>query len=102
MLGLLSEWEGLAGRAIESAGITKEALTHAAEAVLAPPGEPSMYHVHHSTGGTEHLLLGLLEAREEPTFPLLTDLGVSKAAVEAWTLHALDELRRTRRLAPST
>ncbi len=121
-LGLLSEWEGLAGRAIESAGITKDAWTHAAEAVLPPPGEPSMYHVHHSTGlkkvlklaerealrlghdyvGTEHLLLALLEAREEPTFPLLTGLGLSKAAVEAWTLPALDELRRTRRLAPST
>lgn len=119
-LGLLSEWEGLAGCAIESAGVTKEALTHAAEAVLPTPGEPSMHHVHQSTGlkkvlklaerealrlghdyvGTEHLLLGLLEAREEPTFPLLTGLGVSKAAVEAWTLHALDELRRTRRLAP--
>lgn len=121
VLGLVTEWEGLAGRAIEAAGVTRGALTHAAEAALPATGEPSAYHVPFSAGlkkvlelaarealrlghdyvGTEHLLLGLLEARDEPTFEVLTGLRVSKAGVEVWTLQALDKMKRSRRVASS-
>ena len=41
-------------------------------------------------------LLGLLEAHDEPGARILTDLGISKAAVEASTLQAIEELRRAR------
>ena len=114
LLGMLAEWEGLAGRAIEAAGVTKDTLADAAHAALPPNAEPLAYHVPCSLGlkkvheltvreslrlghnyiGTEHLLLGLLEARDEPGAVILTDLGLSKDEVEAWTLRALDELRR--------
>ena len=40
----------------------------------------------HNYVGTEHLLLGLLEARDEPGAQVLIGLGVSKPDVEAWTL----------------
>ncbi|HEX2771145.1 MAG TPA: Clp protease N-terminal domain-containing protein [Micromonosporaceae bacterium] len=116
VLGLLAEWEGLAGRAIEAAGITKDAVAAAAVAGLPPNGQPSVHHVPFSAGlkkvhelivrealrlghtyvGTEHILLGLLEAGDEPGAQVLTNLGVSKAGVEAWTLHVLDELKRNR------
>ena len=56
----------------------------------------------HNYVGTEHILLGLLEARDEPGARVLTGLGVSKAGVEAWTLHAVDELKRSRSAAPSS
>jgi hypothetical protein len=122
VLGLLTEWEGLAGRALEAAGVTKGALTDAVEAALPPTAEPGAYHVPFSPGlkkvlelavrealrleenyvGTEHLLLGLLDAYDEPTFALLSDLGVSKSGVEAWTREALEEIRRNRRSAASS
>lgn len=115
VLGLLAEWEGLAGRAIEAAGITKAAVAAAAVAALPPAGEPSAHHVPFSAGlkkvhelivrealrlghsyvGTEHILLGLLEARDEPGAHVLTGLGVSKAGVEAWTLRALEDFKPT-------
>ena len=115
VLGLLAEWEGLAGRAIEAAGVTKAAVAAAAFAALPPAGKPSAHHVRFSAGlkkvhelivrealrlghnyvGTEHILLGLLEARDEPGAHVLTGLGVSKADVEAWTLQALQNFEPT-------
>jgi hypothetical protein len=116
VLGLLAEWQGLAGRAIEAAGVTEDAVAAATLAALPPGGAPLLHHVPFSTGlkkvleltvreslrlghnyvGTEHLLLGLLEARDEPGAKVLIGLGVSKPDVEAWTLHALDELAASR------
>jgi hypothetical protein len=112
--GLLAEWNGLAGRAIEAAGVTRDAVTAAVEAELAPAGEPVLRHVPFSAGlkkvhelvvreslrlghnyvGTEHILLGLLEAHQEPGARLLTGLGVHKDDIEAWTLRALEDLKR--------
>ena len=116
VLGLLAEWEGLAGRAIEAAGAGKDAVATAADAALPAAGEPNVYHVPFSAGlkkvhelivrealrlghnyvGTEHILLGLLEAQDEPGTRVLTGLGVSKAGVERWTLSILEDLARTR------
>lgn len=109
VLGLLAEWEGLAGMAIEAAGITKAAVTAAVLAVLPPSAEPTAHPVEFSAGlkkvhelivrealrlghnyvGTEHMLLGLLEAHDVPCARVLTDLGLTKAGVEAWTLQTL-------------
>jgi hypothetical protein len=110
LLGILAEWDGLAGQAIEAGGVRREDLTRAVEAALPPDGEPSLAHVPSSPGlkkvlalsvrealrlghgyvGTEHLLLGLLTAPDEPAAVLLSDLGVSKPGVEAWTLATLE------------
>jgi hypothetical protein len=116
LLGLLAEWEGLAGRSIEAAGITRDAVARAATDALPPGHEPVPGHVPFSTGlkkvhelvvrealrlghnyvGTEHILLGLLEAQDEPGTRVLTGLGLTKAGVEAWTLQALEEIRGRR------
>jgi Clp amino terminal domain, pathogenicity island component len=119
LLGLLAEWDGYAGRAIEAAGVNKDSVTDAAEAALPPAAEPINHHVPFATGlkkvhelivreslrlghnyvGTEHILLGLLEAAEEPGAQVLTGLGVTKAEAEAWTRQALDEHLRHRAAA---
>jgi hypothetical protein len=49
----------------------------------------------HNYVGTEHILLGLLEAGDEPGTNVLTGLGVAKADVEVWTLRALKDLERS-------
>ena len=114
VLGLLAEWEGLAGRAIEAAGVSKAAVETSVVEALPEPGRPARQHspfapglnkvlelsvreglrLGHSYVGTEHLLLGLLESRDEPGAQVLEALGVSKADTEAWTLQELSELQR--------
>lgn len=116
LLGMVAEWEGLAGQAIEAAGVTKEQLTEAAARALPPSATPRVPHVPFSAGlkkvhelvvrealrlghnyiGTEHILLGLLEAEDEPGARLLAALGVTKSDVESWTMEALEELSRSR------
>ena len=112
LLGLLVEWDGLAGRALEAGGVTNEALAGATEAALPAAGTPTLEHAPLSGGlkkvlglanrealrlghgfvGTEHLLLALLEARGEPAAVVLTDLGVSKTDAEARTVAVLADL----------
>jgi hypothetical protein len=114
VLGLLAEWEGLAGQAIEAAGVPRDAVAGAVVGALPEAGKPARRHAPFSTGltkvlelsdresirlghdyvGTEHVLLALLEASDEPGSRLLTELGVAKPDVEDWTLQALAELRR--------
>ena len=116
VLGLLSEWEGVAGKAIEAAGGSKEAVTEAAIQNLPAPGEPIHYHVPFSQGmkkvrdqivaeavrlghnyvGTEHILLGLLRAPDEPGARLLTALGVTAEGTEEFTLTFLNRLSKNR------
>ena len=114
VLGLLAEWEGLAGQAIEAAGVPRDAVAGAVVAALPEAGKPARRHAPFSTGltkvlelsdresmrlghdyvGTEHVLLALLEASDEPGSRLLTELRLAKSDVEDWTLQALAELRR--------
>jgi ATP-dependent Clp protease ATP-binding subunit ClpA len=114
VLGLLAEWEGLAGQAIEAGGVPRDALVAAVAEALPEAGRPARRHAPFSTGltkvlelsdreslrlghdyvGTEHVLLALLETSDEPGSQVLTDLGVAKPDVEAWTLQALADLRR--------
>jgi Clp amino terminal domain, pathogenicity island component len=112
LLGIAAEWEGYAGQAIEATGVSKDALADAAAAALPPLGRRIAHHISFSPGmkkvhelvvresmrlghnyvGTEHILLGLLDAHDEPGARILADLGVSKADAEAWIL---EELRRS-------
>jgi hypothetical protein len=114
VIGLLAEWKGLAGQAIEAQGVTHDAVHAAVNAALPPGGEPRQYHIPFTAGmkkireltvrealrlghnyiGTEHMLLGLLEAAEEPGAQILTGLGITKAASEDWVLRKLEWLRQ--------
>jgi hypothetical protein len=119
LLGLLDEWRGVAGLAIEAVGVSKEAVAEATIASLPAKGEPIYYHLPFSSGlkkvnelvvrealrlghnyvGTEHILLGLLEAREEQGAIILAELGVQKQAVEDWVMRTLAEMRQSRSAA---
>ncbi|WP_275462158.1 Clp protease N-terminal domain-containing protein [Streptomyces noursei] len=107
ILGLLREPEALAVRALADQGVTPQALREAATAALPPAAEelPALtpfdaqsrkaleltyreaLRLGHNYIGTEHLLLALLE-QENGSGPL-TDLGVEKAAAEAFIGEAL-------------
>jgi len=120
VLGLLTEPAGLAAKAIEASGVSLDAVRQDVVAGFPPAGgsgrAPSPHppftpgakkvrdltvrealRLGHNYLGTEHILLGLLSADEEPGARVLTGLGVTKDEVERWVLAALDELRRRRR-----
>ncbi|NHC15316.1 Clp protease N-terminal domain-containing protein [Motilibacter deserti] len=110
VLGLLAEPDGLAVRALASLGVTTDAVRTAALAALpaaaadAPDLVPfdtdarkaleltfrEALRLGHNYVGTEHVLLALLE--QEDGDGVLSGLGVSKAAVEAWVGEALATL----------
>ena len=109
LLGVVAEWDGYAGQAIEAAGVTKEQLADLVEAELPAGSEPRRDHPPFSASakkalalagrestrlgldyvGTEQVLLGLLDIPDDPATELLVSRGVSKAGVEAWLVHAL-------------
>jgi len=102
---------------IEAQGVGQDALHAAVNAALPPAGDHKQYHLPFTAGmkkireltvrealrlghnyiGTEHMLLGLLEAAEEPGAQILTRLGVTKAASEAWVLEKLGWLKQQSR-----
>jgi hypothetical protein len=112
LLGLLAEWAGLAGQAVQAAGVSRDQVADAVAAALPAAGTPSRVHATFSPGlnkvleltvrealrlghgyvGTEHLLLGLLESRDEPGALVLTGLGITKEIAEARVSEALAAL----------
>ncbi|GIH07275.1 hypothetical protein Rhe02_53420 [Rhizocola hellebori] len=111
LYGLLAEWEGLAGKAIEARGVSKDAVEHVLTEIMPPNTKQLNYHVPFSPGlkrvrelivteaqrlghnyvGTEHILLGLLAAQEEAATQALNDLGVTHENAEE---AVLEELRK--------
>ncbi|MGW1057241.1 Clp protease N-terminal domain-containing protein [Micromonospora rubida] len=107
VLGLLSEPNGLAARAIVAQGIPAERVREAVTATLPAPADAVPDLIPYDTGarkaleltmrealrlghqhvGTEHILLGLLQL--EDGAGVLTGLGVDGAAVEATVAEAL-------------
>ncbi|MFD0784503.1 Clp protease N-terminal domain-containing protein [Micromonospora azadirachtae] len=115
VLGLLSEPEALAAKAIVAQGITLEQVREAAKAALPEPSTEELpalipfdaqakkaleltfreaLRLGHNYIGTEHILLALLEL--ENGSGVLAGLGVDKAAAEADIAAALEEITRNR------
>jgi Clp amino terminal domain, pathogenicity island component len=114
VLGLLSEPDGLAARAIVEVGVP---LEQARGAVLAALGSSRRKagHTSFSSGakktielslrealrlehnyiGTEHLLLGLLRNDRERAARILIDLGVTMDRAERWILAEVASLKTT-------
>ncbi|OLT47021.1 Clp protease [Saccharomonospora sp. CUA-673] len=111
VLGLLSEPESLAAKALADHGITDNALREAATAALpdaagdeAPELPPfsadakkaleltyrEALRLGHNYIGTEHILLALLE--NEHGTGVLSDLGIDKARIEDFVNAALQQL----------
>jgi Clp amino terminal domain, pathogenicity island component len=113
-LGVLTEPDGLAVKAIEALGVTREQAREALIAALLPatvqeptegrkPLTPLARKVfdlavrkalllRHNYIGTEHLLLGLLEEDEGIGGRTLTGLGVTRQRAEEWLVPELDRL----------
>ncbi|MFI6262346.1 Clp protease N-terminal domain-containing protein [Micromonospora sp. NPDC051006] len=109
VLGLLTEPEALAAKAIVAQGVSLERVREVATAVLPPPTSGDMpelipfdaqakkaleltfreaLRLGHNYIGTEHILLALLELGDGTG--VLAGLGVDKAATEAELIAALD------------
>jgi ATP-dependent Clp protease ATP-binding subunit ClpA len=113
-LGVLTEPDGLAVKAVEALGITREQARQALIAALLPatveepvesrkPLTPLAKKVFdlavrkalmlgHNYIGTEHLLLGLLEEQEGIGGRTLTGLGVTSQRAEDWLVPELERL----------
>ncbi|OIK27027.1 Clp protease N-terminal domain-containing protein [Streptomyces malaysiense] len=110
VLGLLSEPEGLAAKAITAQDVPPDAVRRAATAALPPAAEqvPGLVpygpeakkvleltfrealRLGHNYIGTEHILLALLE--HENGAGVLSGLGITKAAAEEYVVGVLDLL----------
>ncbi|WP_435154426.1 Clp protease N-terminal domain-containing protein [Amycolatopsis sacchari] len=102
LLGVIGEREGLAAKAVETLGVRPADIGERVNALLPPGVDDLPVHIPfsgasrkaleltvrealrlgHNYVGTEHILLGLLEQGEGPAFDLLTELGVTKDAVD--------------------
>jgi ClpA/ClpB-like protein len=123
-LGLLAEPEGLAVRAVEALGVSREAARQALVAALSPAvtgtpvtGTPvteekipltqsaskvlelalrAALLLGHNYIGTEHLLLGVLDEEDGLGARTLSDLGVTREAAEGWLVPELQRMAAAR------
>jgi ATP-dependent Clp protease ATP-binding subunit ClpC len=110
LLGLVQEREGIAAEALESLGISLDAVRQQVEKITgqvrdAPAASHNQYTLrakkaldlslrealqlgHHHVG-TEHILLGLLREKEGPAAQVLVELGADLSQVRQQVLHLL-------------
>jgi len=109
LLGLIHEGEGVAAKALESLGISLEAVRSQVEEIIGQGGSSPSGHIPftprakkvlelslrealqlgHNYIGTEHLLLGLLREGEGRAARVLKELGLTHDAVEASVLAVI-------------
>ncbi|RDD89494.1 Clp protease N-terminal domain-containing protein [Streptomyces parvulus] len=120
VLGLLTERDALAAKALTAQGVTLDAIRAAATTQLPPAAEdvPELVpygpaakkvleltfrealRLGHNYVGTEHILLALLE--HENGEGVLTGLGISKEAVEQYVTEALAQVLEATRAPGET
>ncbi|GEL17620.1 Clp protease N-terminal domain-containing protein [Pseudonocardia asaccharolytica] len=114
VLGLLSEPEALAAKALAQQGINPEQVRAAMKVVLGPPKDSVPEHIPytprarkvieltvrealrlgHNYVGTEHLLLGVLAEQEGVGAKVLVSLGLVKDDAEEWMLAQIPPVRK--------
>ena len=112
LLGFLRESQCIAVKAIESFGVTREALADAVEAALDPPGPKARGHIPfsrnakkvrniavrealrmgHNYIGTEHMLLAMLRVEKSLGARILAGLDVTREGAEEWIVDYLERL----------
>src|SRR4030066_1443564 len=117
LLGLIQEGEGVAAKALESMGISLEAVRSQVEEIIgrgssAPTGhipftprakkvlELSLreaLQLGHNYIGTEHILLGLIREGEGVAAQVLLNLGADLEKVRSAVIQLLRTLRKARR-----
>jgi ATP-dependent Clp protease ATP-binding subunit ClpA len=116
VLGLLSEPDGLAAKAIVALGVSPDDVRRAMESAMGPAkkrgrlGVPfsggskktlelalrAALHLMHNYIGTEHLLLGILDNEGENAAKLLRELGITRAAAADWLIAELAAIQAAR------
>jgi Clp amino terminal domain, pathogenicity island component len=117
LVGLLTESEGLAARAIEVQGGSLEQVRGAATVLMGqrsaahgdgeiPLGPDSIkalqlalreaLRLGHNYIGTEHILLGILRDEKAAAATALKGLGITREGTERWVLAALEGWRRAK------
>ena len=115
LLGLISEGDGVAAKALESLGVSAEALRARVVEIVGPgsdhessghiPFTPQAKQVlrlslgealrlGHNYIGTEHLLLGLIQEKEGVAAQALADAGADLRRVRAEVVRLLAEYQR--------
>ena len=109
LLGLIHEGEGVAAKALESLGISLEAVREKVEETIGPAGSSTTgsppftprakkvlelslreaLQLGHNYIGTEHMLLAMLGDTDSPAERILRDAGVDRDAAEKWILSQL-------------
>src|SRR5450631_3802875 len=109
LLGLIHEGEGVAAKALESLGVSLEAVREKVEETIglagtAPTGSPPFtprakkvlelslreaLQLGHSYIGTEHMLLGLVREGEGVAATVLNDLGADMARVRTQVIQMM-------------
>ena len=117
LLGLLSEPQGLAAKAIEALGAGVSATREAVESGLGPAAIDVPAHIPfaarskkaldvtvrtalrlgHNYVGTEHMLLGVLADEDDPSATALIAQGVTPDRTEEWITAALADLVAARK-----
>jgi Clp amino terminal domain, pathogenicity island component len=117
VLGLLTEPDGLAARAMVALGAPLERVSEVMRSALGPAGEPTRGRVRfsddakktlelalreavalgHEYIGTEHILLGLLHNETDSVAKELVRLGVTRQRTEDWVLAVLAAAHVSRR-----
>ena len=116
VLGLLSEPDGLAAKAIVGLGVSVDEVRQAMETAIGSGkkrsrgrvpfssgakktlelGLRAALHLMHNYIGTEHLLLGILDNEGENAAKLLRDLGVGREATANWLIGELAAIQAAR------
>ena len=111
LLGLIHEGEGVAAKALESLGISLEAVREQVQEIIGQGQQAPSGHIPftprakkvlelslrealqlgHNYIGTEHILLGLIREGEGLAARVLVDAGVDLSAVRRATLRSLDD-----------
>jgi ATP-dependent Clp protease ATP-binding subunit ClpC len=114
LLGLITEGEGLAAKALESLGVSAEALRERVAGIVDPGQQSRPTHIPftpqakqvlrlslaearrlgHDYIGTEHLLLALIQEREGVAGRALADAGADLERVRAEVVRLLAEYHR--------
>jgi ATP-dependent Clp protease ATP-binding subunit ClpC len=121
LLGLIHEGEGVAAKALESLGISLEAVRHQVEEIIGQGEDPPQGHIPftprakkvleltsrealqlgHNYIGTEHILLGLIREGEGVAAQVLVKLGADLNRVRQQVIQLLHGYRDTEAQAPS-
>ena len=114
LLGLLREGEGVAATALESLGISLEAVRQQVEEIIGQGQQAPSGHIPftprakkvlelslrealqlgHNYIGTEHILLGLIAEREGVAAQVLSELGADLDGAREQVIRLLEEYRR--------